>query len=133
MSQVETVGSVYMACSGLPWLTPLVSPVVDLARFGLDLIDAMAAIEERFTQGRSPPSLRAGGLPLREASGDSLAGSEASPAPARGSRASKTRRRAQSREMIEIKAPPLLKYNRSCPAIFQFSVLLPFSTTLRAL
>ena len=48
--KVETVGSVYMLVTGLPWLTPITSPVIDLARMGLDMIEAMGAIEERLAK-----------------------------------------------------------------------------------
>ena len=62
--KVETVGSVYMLVTGLPWLTPITSPVIDLARMGLDMIEAMGAIEERLAKPSnrgSPQSDRGGG------------------------------------------------------------------------
>ena len=52
--KVETVGSVYMATTGLPWLTPSVSAAIDLARMALDMIDAMGAITDRFAQSLGP-------------------------------------------------------------------------------
>ena len=48
--KVETVGSVYMLVTGLPWLHPVISPTVDMARMGLDMIEMIATIEERLSK-----------------------------------------------------------------------------------
>ncbi len=52
-AQVETVGSVYMAATGLPFLTPSVSPAVDAVRMALDMIATMQAlgIRDRLPDG----------------------------------------------------------------------------------
>ena len=54
--KVETINSIYMLVTGLPWLTPVASPAIDLARMGLDMIDAMGAVEERLNRESGTPA-----------------------------------------------------------------------------